>query len=132
MPLSVNVEAGTPCLGDRGAELVEHDRPGDTVMGADSQRVAGVVIEPAQDLDICAGREAVVGEVGLPGLVWLFGLEPHVGRARTLVGLGCDQTSSVQVAVDRRCRQRHAVVPREMPSDRFRAGVVAGSHQTSS
>ena len=70
----------------------QHDRGGDPRVGADVQGVAGVVIEPGDDLDIGAGAavgagEAVVGEVGLPGLV-------RAGRPRT----GCTRTSAVSAA----------------------------------
>jgi hypothetical protein len=43
-----------------------------------------VVVEPGEDLDVGAVGEAVVGEVGLPGLVGLFGLESDVGGFRLL------------------------------------------------
>ena len=51
------------------AEDVDHDRAGDPGVGGDRQGVAGVVIDPAQDLDVGAVGEAGVGEVGLPALV---------------------------------------------------------------
>jgi hypothetical protein len=48
------------------------------------QDVAGVVVQPGDDLGVvagCAARvgQAVVGEVGLPGLVGLVGLRPSLG-----------------------------------------------------
>jgi len=79
-----------PVVGERGGrdavlgygctELVEHDRAGDPGVGGDPQGVAGVVIEPGQDLGVGAGSavwsgESVVGEVGLPALVGLLGGE---------------------------------------------------------
>ena len=45
------------------------------MVGGDGQGVAGVVVEPGEDLDVDAVGEAVVGEVGLPGFVGLFGWE---------------------------------------------------------
>ena len=45
---------GHAVLGDGGAELVEHDRPGDAVVGGEPQGVTGVIIQPAQDLDVDA------------------------------------------------------------------------------
>jgi hypothetical protein len=64
------------------------DLGGDPQMGTDVQGVAGAVIEPADDLDIDAGGEPVVGEVGLLGLVGHRCLEADVGGLRTLLGLG--------------------------------------------
>jgi hypothetical protein len=50
-----------------------------------------VVVDPAEDLDVDAVGEAPVGEVGLPGLVGLLGLEADVGRAGLLAGFGHDE-----------------------------------------
>ena len=82
-------------------ERGEHDWSGHGAVGGDGQGVAGAVIEPGQDLHIGAllgaadaatvGEvdgavlQAVVGEVGLPGLVRLLGLEPDVAALRPLV-----------------------------------------------
>ena len=96
---------GNSVLGHGGAELSQHDRPADALVRAEPQGVAGVIVEPAQDLDVDAGREAVVGEVGLPGLIRLLGLEAHVGGAGPLVGLWCDEPGAVQIAPDGRGRQ---------------------------
>ena len=80
MPLSVSVEAGIAVLGSGFAEGGQHDRAGDPGVGGDVQGVAGVVVEPGEDLDTSVpSGEPVVGEVGLPGLVRLVGLEPDVG-----------------------------------------------------
>jgi hypothetical protein len=54
---------------------------GDGPVGGDRECVAGVVVEPGEDLDVGPVGEAVVGEVGLPGLVRLLGLEADVGGA---------------------------------------------------
>ena len=43
-----------PVLVDGGAEGVDDDRAGDPAVGGDRQGVAGVVIEPGQDLDVGA------------------------------------------------------------------------------
>ena len=51
------------------------------LVGGAGQQVAGVVVEPVQDLDVGAIGEAPVGEVRLPGLVGLGGFEPDVGGA---------------------------------------------------
>jgi len=52
-----------------GAEGVDDGAAGDAVVGGDGQCVAGVVVDPAEDLDVAVVGEAVVGEVGLPALV---------------------------------------------------------------
>ena len=67
-----------PMVGDRSTERRDDGRSGDGSVGGDRQGVAGVIIEPGQDLDVGSIREAVVGEVSLPGLVGLLGLEPDV------------------------------------------------------
>ena len=43
---------GRPVQGDRGAEGVHHDGAGDAAVGGDRQGVAGVVVEPGQDLGV--------------------------------------------------------------------------------
>jgi hypothetical protein len=53
-------------------------------MRTEVQHVAGVVVQPAHDLGIGAAGEPTVGEVRLPALVRLFGLEPRVGSFRPL------------------------------------------------
>ena len=52
---------------------------GDAAVGGDRERVAGVVVEPGQDLGVGAVGEPPVGEVGLPAFVGLFGGEADVG-----------------------------------------------------
>jgi hypothetical protein len=89
--------------GDRGAEGGEHDRAGDSGVRADPQRVAGVVLEPGEDLAARAGApvgvgEPVVGEVCLPALVGLVCLEPDVG------GLGRFEGSGVMAPARTRIR----------------------------
>ena len=73
---------------DGGAEGVDDDRAGDPEVGGERQGVAGVVVEPGQDLGCRPGGERVVGEVGLPHLVGLLGFEADVGRAGPLPGCG--------------------------------------------
>ena len=46
---------------------------GDRSMRSDGQGVAGVVVEPGEDLDVGAVGEVVVGEVGLPRFIGLRG-----------------------------------------------------------
>ena len=48
---------------------------GDAQVCGDRQCEAGVVVDPAQDFNVDAVGEVPVGEVGLPGLAGLFGLE---------------------------------------------------------
>ena len=74
---------------------------GDPVPGGDRQGVAGVVIEPGQDLGAGATGERVMGEVGLPALVRLLSLEPDVGGLRPLGWLGDHQAGPGQVPADR-------------------------------
>ena len=44
-------------------ELVDDDRGVDGGVGGEAQRVAGVIVEPGQDLGVGAIREANVGGV---------------------------------------------------------------------
>jgi hypothetical protein len=111
--------------GDRGTERVDHDRAGDATVGGDPQGVAGVVVQPGQDLDLDAGAEAVVGEVGLPALVGLVGLESDIRRPGTLLRGWRDQAVAAQRAVDRRSRHTQPMVVLEVPGDRVGAGIKA-------
>ena len=52
----------------------------------DRQGVAGVVVEPGQELDVAAIGGAMMGGVGLPGLVRLLSGESDVGRLGFLAG----------------------------------------------
>ena len=52
MPLSVRVEAGIPVLAGGFGEGVDHDPGGDHGVGGAAQDVAGVVIEPGDDLGV--------------------------------------------------------------------------------
>ena len=51
-----------------GAEGLQDGGAGDPGVGGDGQGVAGVVVEPGQDLGIGPVGERVVGEAGLPAL----------------------------------------------------------------
>ncbi len=115
--------------GDRVAELLEDDRPGDPDVGGDSQGEAGVVVQPAEDLDTHGAREPGVGEVGLPGLVRQVGGEADVGGAGPLLGLGGDEAAAVQVAADGGRGDRDAVTVAEVPADRLGPGIVAGGRE---
>ena len=77
------------------------DGAGDAAVGGDREGVAGVVVEPVEDLHVGAVGQPPVGEVGLPAFVGLLGGEADVGRFGSLLRCGCDQPGRVQVAVDR-------------------------------
>jgi hypothetical protein len=131
MPLNVGQGRGRDAMGGNGLpEDVAHDRAGDPVVGGDREGVAGVVVEPAQDLGIGAGAcvgsgQPVVGEVGLPALVGLLGLEADVGRAGAFGRLRGDQAQPGQVPGDRRPRDPDTMMMLQVPADRVAAGVQA-------
>src|SRR3954468_1084492 len=104
------------------AERGEHDRGGDAGVCGGVQCVAGVVVEPADDLDVGAGAavwvgEPVVGEVGLPGLVGLLGFEADVGGLGSLGGVRGHLPGPEEDAVDGGPGQRGLVVMLEVPLD---------------
>lgn len=110
-------------FGARGPERVEHDRSGHATVRGDTQRVAGVVVEPGEDLGVGLVGEGVVGEVGLRTLVGLVGFEADVGGPRPFLRFGGDEPGADEVAVDR-CRvHTNLVVMFEMPADRVGAGI---------
>ena len=82
-------------------EGVDDDGSGDAAVGGDRDGVTGMVIEPAEDLDVAAVGEPPVREVGLPALVRQVGLEPDVGRARTLLRFDAGETGSAQGSIHR-------------------------------
>jgi hypothetical protein len=89
------------------------------------QGVAGVVVQPGEDLGVGGVGEPVVGEVGLPGLVGEGCLEADVGRAGPFVGLWGDQAVGGEVAADRRSRHGELVVLAQVPGERVGPGVEA-------
>jgi len=100
-------------------------------MGGDREGVAGVVVEPGQDLGVGAGSavgagEPVVGEVGLPALVGLVCGEADVGRLRLLLRVGGDQSGGDQLPGDGSPGDGEAVVVFQVPADGVGAGVQAG------
>ncbi len=111
---------------DGGAEGGDDGGSGDGLVGGDRQGVAGVVVEPGEDLDVGSVGEAVVGEVGLPGFVGLFGLEADVGRAGLLLRFGDDQVGAPDDPVDRGSGELDVVVVFEVPDDRVGAGIETG------
>ena len=86
---------------DRGAEGGDDDLAGDCWVGGDRQQVAGVVVEPGEDLDVGAVSESPVGEVGLPRFVRHLGCEPDVGGLRPLGRGGGHRAGADQDPVDR-------------------------------
>ena len=106
-----------------GAEGQQDGRAGDPVVRGQRERVAGVVVEPGQDLGIGPAGERVVGEVGLPALVGHLGGEPDVGRLRALGRLGGDQALAGQAAADGRRGDLQLVVLLQVPGDGLRPGV---------
>ena len=112
-----------------GAEGGDDSGSGDGAVGGDGQGVAGVVVEPGEDLDVGAISEAVMGEVGLPGFVGLFGFEADVGRLRFLLRFRGDQVGAPDDPVDRRSGQLDLVVVFEVPGDRVGASIETGSNE---
>ena len=80
-------------------------------------------VEPGEDLGVGAVGEAMVGDVGLPGLVGLFGCEPDVGGPRLLLRRRLDQGVAFEDPVDRCPRHGGLVMVFEVPGDRVGAGV---------
>ena len=92
-------------------------------MSGARQQVAGVVIEPVEDLHIGPVSQPAVDEVRLPHLVGLGHLEAHIGRSRALARLGNDQPGLVQDPADRGGRRDSQAFALQMPGDRDRPGV---------
>ena len=76
---------------DQAEEPGEHNVARDGPVRGAADQVAGVVIEPVEDLRLAAVSQPPVGDVGLPGLVRLGGLEAGVGAPRALARLRSDQ-----------------------------------------
>jgi hypothetical protein len=107
-------------------EGVRHGGAGDWLVGGDRQGVAGVVIQPGEDLAVGPVGQVPVGEVRLPALIRDGGLESDVGRTRPLLGLRCDQARGQQSTPDRRHRHRQLVTVGQVPGDGLGAGVETG------
>ena len=114
-----------------GAERVDHCTAVDGLVGGDGQGVAGVVVEPRQDLDVGAVGEPPVGEVRLPALVGEDRFEPDVGGLRSLLRVRLNEAGLDQPPADRGHRHGDLVVVLEVPADRDRPGVEAFSGQRS-
>ena len=109
--------------GDEAQERADDGRPGDPGVGGARQQQPGVVVEPVQDLHVGAVCQVPMGEVGLPALVGLGGLEAAVGAARPLMRLRGDQPGGVQDPPDRRSRRNVPVFGSQPRRDGDRAGV---------
>jgi hypothetical protein len=124
MPLNVGEGGGRHAvLRAGGAEGCQHVGAGDPDMSGDEQGVAGVVVEPGEDLGIGPASERVVGEVGLPALVRQLGGEPDAGRLRAFRGIWGDQAVASQVAADGRRGDLRLVMLLQVPGDGLRPGV---------
>ncbi|MBB3748158.1 hypothetical protein FHT44_000619 [Mycolicibacterium sp. BK634] len=69
MPLSCQGGIRDAMVVNNFAEFGDDDRSCDTDVGGDRERVAGVVVDPAQDLDVGPVGQPPMGEVGLPSLL---------------------------------------------------------------
>jgi hypothetical protein len=107
---------------ERGHHVVAGDPP----EGGDGEQEAGVVVEPADDLDLGAVGQAPVGEVRLPQLVGCRGLEADPRAPRALARLGRHEPRRVEDAPDGRGGRRLQALALEVPGDRDRARVQAG------
>lgn len=79
-------------------------------VGGAADEVAGVVVEPVEDLDIGAVGQPPVGEVGLPALVGLGGFELSVGGAGSFPRFGDDQAGLVEDPADCGGRAAYSLV----------------------
>ena len=104
---------------------------GDDVGGLEDQaggrggEQPGVVVDDVEDLGASAAGELPVGDVQLPSLVGLVGLEPDVAGLGPLAGLRGDESPPGQHPPDCRHRRGAAVQPRQVHRDRGCAGVQA-------
>src|SRR5882757_7518820 len=80
------------------AERTSDDGAGDAAVRGDGERVAGVVVDPAQDLHMGSVGEPPVGEVGLPAFVGQIGGKADVGSFGRFLGAGVTKPAA------RRCR----------------------------
>jgi hypothetical protein len=123
-----------PMDGNGFPEAAEDGPSRDPPMSRDRQSLAGVVIQPGEDLHMGTGgtrrrHEPIVGEVGLPALVGLIGLEANRGRTWFHLGLRGNQAGLGQIAADGGARHPDSVVVFEVPPDGVRSGIKAGRHQ---
>lgn len=119
---------GVVALAGRQVERVCDDLGGDASVGGDVEGVAGMIIDPGDDLDVGAGPavgvgEAVVREVGLPALVGLVGLEVCVGTLGPLLRLGNNHVVAEQDPVDRGPGEGDLVGVFQVPANGLSAGV---------
>jgi hypothetical protein len=113
---------------ERGDDVVAAGGP---VRGA-RQQVAGMVVEPVEDLDVGLVCQAPVRDVGLPGLVGLGCLKAGVGGPRALARLSDDEPGLGEDPADRRRRGRVEAFLLEVPGDRQGPGIRAVAGQFAS
>ena len=92
-------------------------------MRADVDEVAGVVVEPGDDLGSGAVREGPVREVGLPGLVGLSCFEADQAAAWAFLRLRGDLVVFAEDAPDGRYRRWGAGFSFEVGANRFGAVI---------
>ena len=81
-----------------GGEAGHDVRAGHAPICGAGQQVAGVVVEPVQDLDAASIGQGPVREVGLPALVGLLGGKAVIGAFGAFTRLRGDQAVMVQDA----------------------------------
>jgi hypothetical protein len=89
------------------------------------QAEAGVVVDPVADLGVAAVGQRPVGDVGLPALVGLGGLEPDERALGALVRLRGDETAGGEDPPDRGDRRAGAVPALQMGGDGGGASFVS-------
>ena len=88
------------------------------------QAEPGVVVEPVEDLGVGAVGQRPVGDVGLPALVGLGGLEADVAALGPLVRLRGDESAGGEDSPDGGDRRAGAVPAVQMVGDGGRTGLV--------
>jgi hypothetical protein len=111
--------------GGDGAVGAVDGRGGEHRSGEAAETEAGVVVDPVEDLGVGAVGEEPVGDVGLPALVGLSGLESDAAALGSLVRLRDDEAAGGEDPPDRGHRRAGTVPPGQMGGDGGRAGLVA-------
>ena len=111
--------------GEGSAETVTHGHGGEHRAGGAGDRLAGVVIDDVEDLDMGLVGQPPVGDVGLPAFVGLLGLEADVAATGPFTWLRGDEPAAAQHLVDRRHRGSGAGLLAQVAGDGDRPGVQA-------
>ena len=94
--MSVRVDRGSPWVSAAARKVFTADPwPGDG-----GEKVSGVIVEPVDDLHSAAVGELPVGEVRLPALVGLVGLESPIRPFGSLLRFWADQPRSGENTTD--------------------------------